>query len=118
MQAAVQRVKLKHIKAWSEQRRERAATYNRLFAEAGLSRAPTNVDGRSSVTLPQTSEHAHHVFHQYVIRAQRRDELRAFLAQRDIATGNYYQIPLILQHCSDFLVYVEVDLYVALSVSM
>src|SRR5437868_3695381 len=94
IQAVVLRVKLKYIDTWNEQRRERAATYERLFAEAGLSRAPTNVDGRSSVTLPQTSEHAHHVFHQYVIRAQRRDELRAFLVQRSIATGIYYPIPL------------------------
>ena len=110
IQAAVLRVKLKHFKTWNEQRRARAATYERLFAEAGLSRAPTNVDGRSSVTLPQTSEHAHHVFHQYVIRAQRRDELRAFLVQRSIATGIYYPIPLHLQPCFAFLGYGEGDL--------
>ncbi len=110
IQAAVLRVKLKYIDTWNEQRRERAATYERLFAEAGLSRAPTNVDGRSSVTLPQTSEHAHHVFHQYVIRAQRRDELRAFLVQRSIATGIYYPIPLHLQPCFAFLGYGEGDL--------
>ena len=110
IQAVVLRVKLKYIDTWNEQRRERAATYERLFAEAGLSRAPTNVDGRSSVTLPQTSEHAHHVFHQYVIRAQRRDELRAFLVQRSIATGIYYPIPLHLQPCFAFLGYGEGDL--------
>jgi dTDP-4-amino-4,6-dideoxygalactose transaminase len=110
IQAAVLRVKLKYIKAWNERRRERAATYNRLFAEAGLSCAPTNVDGRSPVTLPQTSEHAHHVFHQYVIRAQCRDELRAFLAQRGIATEVYYPIPLHLQPCFAFLGHCEGDL--------
>src|SRR2546428_4437853 len=71
IQAAVLRVKLKYIKAWNEQRRERAATYNRLFAEAGPSLAPHNVGGRSSVTLPTTSETAPPFFHTYVIHVPR-----------------------------------------------
>src|SRR5207247_5900704 len=101
IQAAVLRVKLKHIKTWNEQRRERAATYERLFAEAGLGGAG------APITLPRTAEYAHHVFHQYVIRALRRDELRAFLAQRGIATEIYYPIPLHLQACFAFLGYGE-----------
>src|SRR3989475_9553185 len=76
IQAVVLRVKLKHIKTWNEQRRARAATYERLFAEAGLGGA------RGPITLPPTAEDAHHGFHQYVIRAPRRGELRAFLAAR------------------------------------
>jgi dTDP-4-amino-4,6-dideoxygalactose transaminase len=101
----VLRVKLKYIETWNEQRRERAATYERLFAEAGLSGA-----GDSPVMLPQTAEYAHHVFHQYVIRARRRDELRAFLAQQGIATEIYYPIPLHLQPCFAFLEYRDGDL--------
>jgi len=105
IQAAVLRVKLKYIETWNEQRRERAETYDRLFAEAGLSGA-----GGSPVILPQTEEHAHHVFHQYVIRAQRRDELRKFLAERQIATEIYYPIPLHLQPSFAYLGYREEDL--------
>jgi dTDP-4-amino-4,6-dideoxygalactose transaminase len=102
IQAAVLHVKLKYIETWNEQRRARATIYHQLFAEAGLS--------HSTVTPPQTSEHAHHVFHQYVIRAQRRDELRIFLAQRGIATEIYYPIPLHLQPSFAYLGYREGDL--------
>ena len=104
IQAVVLRVKLKHIKTWNEQRRARAATYHRLFAEAGLGGAG------APITLPRTAEYAHHVFHQYVIRALRRDELRAFLAQRGIATEIYYPIPLHLQPSFAYLGYREGDL--------
>src|SRR5205807_7076740 len=101
IQAAVLRVKLNYIETWNEQRRARAATYHRLFAEAGLGGAG------APITLPRTAEYAHHVFHQYVIRALRRDELRAFLAQRGIATEIYYPIPLHLKPCFAFLGYGE-----------
>ncbi len=104
IQAAVLRVKLKYIETWNEQRRARAATYHRLFAEAGLGGAG------APITLPRTAEYAHHVFHQYVIRALRRDELRAFLAQRGIATEIYYPIPLHLQPSLAYLGYREGDL--------
>jgi dTDP-4-amino-4,6-dideoxygalactose transaminase len=105
IQAAVLRVKLKYIERWNKQRRERATTYDRLFAEAGLSGA-----GGSPVILPQTEEHAYHVFHQYVIRAQRRDELRRFLSERQIGTEVYYPIPLHLQPSFAYLGYREGDL--------
>jgi dTDP-4-amino-4,6-dideoxygalactose transaminase len=105
IQAAVLRVKLKYIETWNEQRCARAAIYIQLFAEAGLSGACD-----APITLPQTSKDAHHVFHQYVIRAQRRDDLRIFLAQRGIATEIYYPIPLHLQPSFAYLGYGEGDL--------
>jgi dTDP-4-amino-4,6-dideoxygalactose transaminase len=105
IQAAVLRVKLKYIETWNEQRRARAAIYRQLFAETGLSGA-----GDAPITLPRTSKDAHHVFHQYVIRAQRRDDLRIFLAQRGIATEIYYPIPLHLQPSFAYLGYGEGDL--------
>ena len=105
IQAAVLRVKLKYIETWNEQRCARAAIYLQLFAEAGLSGARD-----APITLPQTSKDAHHVFHQYVIRAQRRDDLRIFLAQRGIATEIYYPIPLHLQPSFAYLGYGEGDL--------
>ncbi len=108
IQAAVLRVKLAHIASWNEQRRRHAATYDRLFAEAGL------VSGGSMpVRLPARSPHAGHVFHQYVIRASRRDELRTFLADRKIGTEIYYPLPLHLQPVFAYLGLKAGDLPVA-----
>lgn len=106
IQAAILRVKLPHIEIWNQQRRQRAATYDRLLADAGL--ASKRVD--SPVKPVRTSPHAFHVFHQYVIRAQRRDELRKFLADRNIGTEIYYPIPLHLQPCFAYLGYCAGDL--------
>jgi dTDP-4-amino-4,6-dideoxygalactose transaminase len=105
IQGAVLRVKLKYVAKWNEQRREHARIYDRLFAEASLC-------GRSGtpITLPQTLDNAHHVFHQYVIRAQRRNELRRFLAERQIASEIYYPTPLHLQPSFAYLGYLEGDL--------
>jgi len=108
LQAAVLRVKLPHLERWNAHRRERAVEYDRLFARAGL------VAGRSAslapVRLLETAPQAHHIFHQYVIRASRRDELRAFLASRRIGTEVYYPLPLHLQKCFSYLGYREGDL--------
>lgn len=95
IQAAVLRVKLKHIADWNETRRQHAATYDQLFAAAGLTSAPT--DRNVPVRLLSRSPQAKHVFHQYVIRAQRRDELRKFLTERKIGSEIYYPLPLHLQ---------------------
>ncbi len=106
IQAAVLRVKLKHITKWTRQRRERAATYDRLLGEAGLVAA----NSTAPLKLPATSEHAFHVFHQYVVRAERRDELRKFLSERGIGSEVYYPIPLHLQPVFAYLGYKEGDL--------
>ena len=106
IQAAILRVKLPHIEIWNQQRRQRAATYDRLLADGGL--ASKRVD--SPVKPVKTSPHAFHVFHQYVIRAQRRDELRKFLGDRNIGTEIYYPIPLHLQPCFAYLGYSAGDL--------
>ena len=104
IQAAVLRVKLRRVDAWNQARRQRATTYDRLFAESGLGGA------NSPVHLPQTSPQCFHVFHQYVIRAQRRDALREFLTARGIGSEVYYPIPLHLQSCFAYLGYREGDL--------
>ncbi len=106
IQAAILRVKLTHIENWNQQRRLRAENYHRLLAEAGLVSSKSD----SRVRLLQTSPHAFHVFHQYVIRAQRRDELHKFLTDRKIGTEIYYPIPLHLQPCFAYLGYSEGDL--------
>lgn len=109
IQAAILRVKLKYVEGWNDDRRQRAATYDRLFAAAGLSATAGSGENSGPVQLPQTSEPAHHVFHQYVIRAYRRDELREFLTARKIGTEVYYPIPLHLQPCFVYLGYREGD---------
>jgi dTDP-4-amino-4,6-dideoxygalactose transaminase len=93
IQAAVLEVKLRYLPRWNAARRERAAVYDRLFQKAGLAAGTTD----SGVVLPFTDARAEHVFHQYVIRAPRRDALRQFLTDRKIGTEIYYPIPLHLQ---------------------
>ena len=99
IQAAVLRVKLPHVDDWNNRRREHAANYDRLLSEAGLSSQGEN----SPVRPLSISANAHHVFHQYVIRAQRRDDLRRFLSERGIGTEIYYPLPLHLQTCFAYL---------------
>ena len=118
IQAAILLVKMRYISEWNEQRGERAAAYDRLLISAGL--AKTSEDGTSKtppvttkdlpLTLPYRDPRARHVFHQYVVRAQHRDELRAFLAENGVGSEIYYPIPLHLQSCFAYLGYREGDL--------
>ncbi len=101
IQAAVLRVKLKHLGEWNRRRQENAGIYDRLFAGAGLtSGAGANA---APVRLLARTAGATHVFHQYVIRAARRDELRQFLTDRKIGTEIYYPLPLHLQPAFSYL---------------
>ena len=98
LQAAVLRVKLPHLEDWSSARRERAATYDRLFAEAGL---------LEQVAPPVVRPGALHIFHQYIIRvaAAQRDALLAYLKQHGVGTKIYYPVPLHMQECFRYLDY-------------
>jgi dTDP-4-amino-4,6-dideoxygalactose transaminase len=93
LQAAVLYVRLRYIAQWNQQRRTLAARYDQLFREAGLV-AESTVDG---VVLPYTDPRATPVFHQYVIRAPRRDALHARLAEQKIGSEVYYPVPIHLQ---------------------
>jgi len=108
IQAAILSVKLKYVESWNEARRQRAAIYDQLFTAAGLT-SNGQPENSAPIQLPQTSAQAHHVFHQYVVRAYRREELREFLAARKIGTEIYYPIPLHLQPCFVYLGYREGD---------
>ena len=107
IQAAVLRVKLAHIADWNQRRQEHAATYDRLFASSGLTSGRTSNQTSNQLSAPvrllSCSPTAKHVFHQYVIRAQRRDELRKFLAERKIGSEVYYPLPLHLQPVFSYL---------------
>ena len=94
LQAAILTIKLKHLQSWTEQRRERACTYYGLFEKAGLT--------PEFVTLPDGGS-GRHVYHQFVIRAQRRDELVKHLTARQIGSGVYYPVPLHMQECFAYL---------------
>ncbi len=106
LQAAVLRVKLKHVTAWNQRRNQVAETYGRLLAKAGLT-APRSAAQLAPVQLPHVLAEAYHAYHQYVIRAERRDELRRFLAERGVGTEVYYPIPMHLQQCFLYLGYTE-----------
>jgi dTDP-4-amino-4,6-dideoxygalactose transaminase len=104
LQAAVLRVKLKHIDGWNQQRRVIAANYDRLFRGTGLVRDDaTAVDERAPIALLQTHSEAFHIYHQFVVRALNRDELRAFLTEHGIGTEIYYPVPLHLQQSFAYL---------------
>jgi dTDP-4-amino-4,6-dideoxygalactose transaminase len=90
MQAAILRVRLRHIETWTEERREAARRYGLLFAEYGV---------LGDITPPAETPGNRHTYHQYVVRARRRDDLQKFLASREITTRVYYPLPLHMQPC-------------------
>jgi dTDP-4-amino-4,6-dideoxygalactose transaminase len=88
LQAAILRVKLKHLAPWTRARQQRAARYSALFAEYRLG---------DRIVLPSVPEVRVHVYNQFVIRCPERDRLREFLRSRGIPTEVYYPSPLHLQ---------------------
>jgi dTDP-4-amino-4,6-dideoxygalactose transaminase len=84
IQAAILRVKLKRLDEWNEARRRNAYLYDELLKD-------------SPVITPSEAEYAKHVYHLYVIRTTRRDDLQAYLRTRGIATGIHYPVPIHLQ---------------------
>ena len=113
IQAAVLRVKLPHLANWNHRRQQHAATYDRLLAEAGLASPSTSSADTSPIRPLARTPEATHVFHQYVVRAARRDELRQFLAGHKIGSEIYYPLPLHLQPAFSYLGLKAGDLPVA-----
>lgn len=95
VQAAVLRVKLRHLPDWVTARRARAARYDEAFA------------GHPAICPPRVCPKNEHAYHQYTIRADRRDELKAHLAARGIGHAVYYPTALHLQPCFADLGYVR-----------
>ena len=111
LQAAVLLLKLKYLDGWTNKRRQNAAYYSSLFQQSGLIE-------QGFVTTPQAvwenislknlsnskfeirnSNLTGHIYNQYVIRAKRRDELRAYLKEHGVGSEIYYPLPLHLQPC-------------------
>ena len=98
LQAAVLRVKLRHLDDWTAARQRNALRYMELLEDTTAIRLPMVADGNV------------HVFNQFTIRASRRDELREHLSALGIGTGVYYPVPLHSQECFRELGYEEGDL--------
>ncbi len=96
IQAAVLRVKLPHLDAWTTARQANAARYLDLFQSHGLT---------GSIRVPGDDSMGRHVWNQFVIRVPdgRRDELRRHLTAHGIGTEIYYPVPLHLQECFSYL---------------
>lgn len=101
LQAAVLRVKLKHLDQWTAARQQNAAYYTNRLSEKGLSgiivKVPAIKEGR-------------HIFNQYVIQVDQRDDLLALLRTKNIGAEIYYPVPLHLQECFSFLGYKRGDI--------
>jgi dTDP-4-amino-4,6-dideoxygalactose transaminase len=95
IQAAILLVKFKHLERWTAERQRKAVRYQWLFQDL-LPSVP-------GLRLPTIQYENRHIFHQYVIRVPRRDELRQFLMEEGIGTEVYYPVPLHLQECYSFL---------------
>jgi dTDP-4-amino-4,6-dideoxygalactose transaminase len=101
LQAAILRVKLRHLQQWTESRQAHAQRYRELFEEGGLTPFVT--------APPEPASDYRHVYNQFAIRARDRDDLREFLRVRGIPTEVYYPIPLHLQPAFSYLGYREGD---------
>jgi len=87
LQAAVLRVKLGHLDAWTEGRRANASCYDEFLMDI------------PEVVTPYVGDGNHHVYNQYTLRVDRRDELRDYLNTNGVGNGVYYPVPLHLQAC-------------------
>ena len=97
LQAAILSAKLPHIDAWTKGRQERAATYDRLLG------------GVAEVVPPKIRPGATHVFHNYVLRAQRRNELQTFLKENGVETTRHYPVPLPFLKAYEYLGHTPAD---------
>jgi dTDP-4-amino-4,6-dideoxygalactose transaminase len=91
IQAAILRIKLRHLRDWTDKRRRAAELYGQALG------------GIAEIRVPDEAPYARHVYHLYVIRAQRRDDLQRYLTERRIATGMHYPVPLHLQRAYAYL---------------
>ncbi|MEW5797662.1 MAG: DegT/DnrJ/EryC1/StrS family aminotransferase [Bacteroidota bacterium] len=106
LQAAVLSVKLPHLDSWSAKRRENAKLYTELFVKKGLAEKPGVVtfDAKNKVLLPEavyerSGVHNYHIYNQFIIRVQHRDEVRKFITEKGIGNDVYYPVPFHEQEC-------------------
>ena len=113
LQAAVLRVKLRHLESWHDGRRANAADYDRRFADAGAAPSTVPLSDDAGLALrtpaPATEGDTRHIYNQYVIRvpAGLREPLREHLKAHSIGHEVYYPVPLHLQECFAHLGYTK-----------
>ena len=110
IQAAILNVKLPHLDGWSEKRRENAKLYTDLFVQNGLAEKEGMLqhDPKNGVLLPSPVYKSdtlknYHIYNQYVIRVEKRDELKKFLIENEIGAEIYYPVPFHRQDCFSYL---------------
>lgn len=119
IQAAVLSIKLKYVNEWNNLRRINQKLYHKYFIDNGLSDLNYNssFSENNKVIQPYTeyfqignpSVHSYHTFHQYCVRSEKRNELRAFLSENKIGTDVYYPVPLHQQRCFEHFNYADAD---------
>jgi len=109
IQAAVLLVKLEHLDEWTMGRQRNAGTYRRIFRDSGASVSLQPMKGAKGVVLPEECPRRRHIYNQFVIRVDKRDELRAYLNDRSIGNEVYYPVPFHMQECYSDLGYKEGD---------
>lgn len=102
IQAAALRVKLPYLNKWHEKRSKNAVHYNTLFEDTSLLEnekivLPVSVYDRGEDS--GINDKKHHIYNQYILRVERRDELRDWLLSNDIGCEVYYPVPLHQQEC-------------------
>jgi len=108
LQAAILRVKFRHLPQWLQSRREAAYTYNALLSEGGQIEMPQELTDSGYVTPQEDTADdspAHCVYHQYTVQTDHRDELIAHLKNKEVGHAVYYPIPLHLQEVHQDLGY-------------
>jgi UDP-2-acetamido-2-deoxy-ribo-hexuluronate aminotransferase len=91
LQAAILRVKLRHLPEWNKKRRENARYYDK------------KLKGMGDIEIPVVGSNRTHIFYQYTVRTKFRDELQKYLKKREIPTMSYYPLPLYLQPAFRYL---------------
>ncbi len=112
IQAAILSVKLKKLDAWTDARQKNADLYRGMLRDSGIVVEASELDpktldmkGRSGVSLPKSFDDRRHIYNQFVLRTDRRDEMRAFLKERGIGNEVYYPVPFHKQDCFQYLGY-------------
>jgi len=108
-QAAVLLVKLDHLTMWTHMRRVSATLYRERLAAVDEVTLPVELEPHPIRHDEEPSVAFTHVYHQFVIRARRRDELQAFLNDEGVSTGIFYAVPLHLHKCFAYLEYEQGD---------
>ena len=98
LEAAILRIKLKHLDEWNEKRIKNSALYTMLFKK-----------GKADIILPYESKDVRHIFHLYAVRVKERKNVMEKLADKGVRTLIHYPIPIHLQECYRELGYKKGD---------